>query len=40
MLCPPSRGATDCIIFMIVFGMTQPGRKLTTFRMRGGHANQ
>ena len=26
-------------IFMIVFGMTQPGREPVTYRVKGGHAN-
>ena len=30
-------GETVCINFMMVFVMTQPGRKPTTYRMRGGH---
>ena len=28
-----------CTIFMMVFGMTRPGSELTTYRVRGGHAN-
>ena len=28
-----------CTIFMMVFGMTRMGGKLTTHRVRGGHAN-
>ena len=28
-----------CTIFMMVFGMTRPGREPATYRMRGGHAN-
>ena len=36
--CVPSREAV-CTIFMMVFGMTRPGREPTTYRMRGGHAN-
>ena len=28
-----------CTIFMMVFGMTRPGRETTTYRARGGHAN-
>ena len=26
--------------FMMVFGMTQPGREPTTYSVRGGHANR
>ena len=37
-ICVPSR-ETICTIFMMVFGMTQPGRELTTYCMRGGHTN-
>ena len=32
-------GGAVCAIFMMVFGMTRPGSELTTYRMRGGHAN-
>ena len=28
------------ILFMMAFGMTQPGRKPATYRMRGEHANR
>ena len=28
-----------CAILMMVFGMTRPGGELTTYRVRGGHAN-
>ena len=28
-----------CTIFMMVFGMTRPGREPATYRMRRGHAN-
>ena len=28
-----------CTIFMMVFGMTLPGCKSTTYHVRGGHAN-
>ena len=33
----PCREAV-CTIFMMVFGMTRPRGKLTTYRARGGHA--
>ena len=28
-----------CTIFMMVFGMTRPGREPTTYHVKGGHAN-
>ena len=34
----PCREAV-CTIFMMVFGMTRPGIKLTTYHARDGHAN-
>ena len=36
--CVPCREAVYTI-FMMVFGMTRPGGELTTYRVRGGHAN-
>ena len=36
--CVPSRKAV-CIIFMMVFGMTQQGHEPATYGMRGGHTN-
>ena len=36
--CVPCREAV-CTIFMMVFGMTRPGREPTTYLVRGGHAN-
>ena len=38
MHCVPCRDA-DCTIFIMVFGMTRSGDELTTYCMRGGHAN-
>ena len=37
-LCVPSRDAVGTI-FMMVFGMTRPGREPMTYHMRGEHAN-
>ena len=34
-----SRMEAVCSILMMVFGMTQPGREHTTYRMRGKQAN-
>ena len=28
-----------CTIYIMVFGMTQPGHEPMTYHMRGGHAN-
>ena len=36
--CVTSREAV-CTVFMMVFGMTQPGHEFMTYRVRGGHAN-
>ena len=36
--CLPNREAV-CTIFMMVFGMTWPGGKLTTYPVRGWHTN-
>ena len=35
----PKRTACSLYHFMMVFGMTRPGRKPKTYRVRGGHAN-
>ena len=36
--CVPMQGGS-LYHFMMVFGMTRPGRKLTTYRVRGGNPN-
>ena len=36
--CVPCREAV-CTIFIMVFGMTRSAGELTTYRVRGGHAN-
>ena len=38
MHCVPY-GEAVCTIFMLVFGMIRLGGELTTYRVRGGHAN-
>ena len=38
MHCVPCRDA-DCTTFIMVFGMTRSEDELTTYCVRGGHAN-